>query len=88
MTGLVEKLDGLQCPRCGRDNTYVVREIEHTAKVGNNTVTVQIQAGVCTNCGEQLLDMQATDKVEDAVRRLREGRYAELAHMGEAYRYV
>jgi YgiT-type zinc finger domain-containing protein len=87
MATLEEKLAGLQCPRCGRENTYVPREIEYTAKVGGNTVTVTIRAGVCTVCGEQLLDTTATDKVADAVRKLQQGRISDLIHMGEAYRY-
>lgn len=87
MFTLEEKLTAVQCPRCGRVNTYVVRDIEFTAKVGTDTVTVPIRAGVCTNCGEQLLDSTATDKVSDAVRKLKEGHLADLVHMGEAYRY-
>lgn len=87
MSTLEEKLAVLQCPRCGREGTYVPREIEYTAKVGSDTVTVMITAGVCTNCGEQLLDTVATDKVAEAVKKLKEGRTADLVHMGEAYRY-
>ncbi len=40
----------------GIENTYVVRDVEHTEKVGHDTVTVTITVGVCTNCGEQALD--------------------------------
>jgi predicted RNA-binding Zn-ribbon protein involved in translation (DUF1610 family) len=75
-----EKLVGLQCPRCGRENTYVPRDIEYT-------VTVTVRAGVCTNCGEQLLATAATNKIEEAVRKLRQGHASDLVHMGEAYRY-
>ncbi len=87
MATLEEKLVGLQCPRCGRENTYVPRDIEYTAKVGGNTVTMTVRAGVCTNCGEQLLDTAATDKIEEAVRKLRQDYASDLVHMGEACRY-
>lgn len=87
MATLEEKLTGLQCPRCGKENTYVPREIEYTAKVGGDTVTVTIRVGVCTNCGERLLDTAATDKVAAAVGKLQQGRISDLVHMGEAYRY-
>ncbi len=87
MPKLDELLEGLQCPRCGHENTYVPRSVDFTAKVGNDTVTVRVIAGVCTNCGEQLLDSAATQKVSDAVRRLQEGNISDLVHMGEAYRY-
>lgn len=87
MATLEEKLTGLQCPRCGKENTYVARDVEYTAKVGSDTVTVMIRAGVCSNCGEQLLDTAATDKIADAVQKLQQGHASDLVHMGEAYRY-
>lgn len=87
MPALEDLLEGLQCPRCGHENTYAPREIDFTTKVGNNTVTVTVTAGVCAVCGEQLLDTAATDKVSDAVARLRQGDVSQLAHMGEAYRF-
>ena len=86
MATLAEKLEGLQCPRCGRVDTYVIRDVEHTEKVGDNTVTVMITAGVCTNCWEQALDSAATAKVERAADQLRTGATKGLVHMGEAYR--
>jgi len=88
MATLEEKLTGLQCPRCGRENTYAPREVEYTAKVGGDTVTVTIRAGICTNCGGQLLDTAATEKVAEAVRKLQQGHISDLVHMGEAYRYL
>lgn len=86
MATLAEKLEGLQCPRCGRINTYVIQNVEHTEKVRENTVTVTITAGVCTNCGEQALDSAATTKVQRAVEQLRSGAISKFEHMGEAYR--
>ncbi|HEU4783656.1 MAG TPA: hypothetical protein VFS83_09980 [Ktedonobacterales bacterium] len=87
MATLAEKLDGLQCPRCGHLNTYVVRDIEHTEKVGHDTVTVTVTIGVCTNCGEQALDSAATRKIQDAVNKLKNGAVSDLVHIGEAYQY-
>jgi len=87
MMTLKEKLAGLQCPRCGRENTYAPRDIEYTVKIGTDTVMVALRAGVCTNCSEHLLDTVATDKVTDAVRKLQQGHLSDLVHMGEAYRY-
>lgn len=88
MATLAEKLEGLQCPRCGRENTYVAREVEHTERVGHDTVTVTITAGVCANCGERALDSAATRKIQEAVEKLRTGALTDLAHMGEAYHYA
>jgi len=87
MATLAEKLAGLQCPRCGHENTYVVRDVEHTEKVGSDTVTVKITVGVCTNCGEEALDSSATQKIQDAVNKLKTGKVSDLVHMGEAYQY-
>ena len=88
MATLTEKLEGLQCPRCGREDTYVAREVEHTERVGHDTVTVTITAGVCTNCGERALDSAATKKIQEAVDKLRSGAVGDLARMGEAYHYA
>lgn len=87
MATLEAKLVGLTCPRCGRENTYAVHEIDYTAGVGDDTVMVSVRAGVCGNCGEQLLDTAATDKIADAVKQLRDGTLTGLVHTGEAYRY-
>ena len=85
MATLEAMVEGLQCPRCGRENTYVIRDTEWTEKVAANTVTVTVRAGVCTNCGEEALDSVATRAIQAAVEKLRAGAYTELAHMGEAY---
>jgi YgiT-type zinc finger domain-containing protein len=85
MVARAELLEGLQCPRCGRKNTYVIRTIEDTEKVGPDTVTVSVEAGVCTTCDERLLDSAATRKVQEAVRRLKAGAVAELNRTGNAY---
>jgi len=87
MATLAEKLEGLQCPRCGRENTYVIRDIERSEIVGHDTVTVTITVGVCTNCGEQALDSVAMRKVSDAIEQLKAGEISKLVHMGEAYHY-
>lgn len=86
MTTLQELIDGLQCPRCGNIDTYIVRDIERTERVGNNTVSVALTVGECQVCGEQALDDLATRKLFDAVQELREGKLSQLVHMGEAYR--
>lgn len=88
MPTLAELLEGLQCPRCGRENTYAIRTVEHTEKVGPDTVTVTVEAGVCTNCDERLLDSAATRKVQQAVQKLRSGAVAELERTGSAYTYA
>lgn len=87
MATLAEKLEGLQCPRCGNENTYVVRDVEHTEKVGSNTITVAVTIGICTVCGEEALDSTATQKIQDAVNKLKSGAVSDLVHMGEAYQY-
>lgn len=85
MPSLAAMIEGLQCPRCGREDTYVIREIDHTERVGHNTVTVTVTAGVCTNCGETALDDAAVQEIMDAVDKLRDGHTDQLVHAGEAY---
>ena len=87
MATLAEKLEDLQCPRCGRVNTYVVQDVEHTERVGRDTVTVTVTVGVCANCGEQAMDTAAARKIEEAVNKLKSGAVSDLVHVGEAYQY-
>lgn len=84
---LAELLEGIVCPRCGRENTYILRDIEYPAQVNGNAVTVAITVGECTYCGEQLLDRVASSRVEEAVRRMRQGDLAALTHTGESYHF-
>jgi|GEM_PF-6947755 len=60
MATLHEKQDGLLCPNCGCEHTYSVRSIEKTVRVGNDTVTLAVIAGVCQVWGEEALDDAAT----------------------------
>jgi len=85
MATLHEKLDGLLCPNCGRENTYSVRSIEKTLRVGNDTVTVAVIAGVCQVCGEEALDDAATSRIDDAVQQVRTGDLQHLQAVGHAY---
>jgi len=87
MPALTELLDGIQCPRCGHENTYAIREVEEVLSIDGNSVAVRITVGECSYCGEHLLDRQATHKLEDAAEKLRAGATADLIHTGEAYRY-
>ncbi len=84
---LAELLDGIVCPRCGREDTYVLRDIEYPVTVDGNAVTVAITVGECTYCGEQLLDKVASSTIEEAVRHLRQGDVAALMHTGESYHF-
>jgi hypothetical protein len=87
MATLAELIAGLQCPRCGHDDTYVICNIERTERVGNNTLTIPLTVGECTICGEQALDDAAMRKLFDAVQELRNGNVSHLVHMGDAYRH-
>ena len=73
MVTLEQMLAGLRCPGCGGEDTYEPREIEYTVKSSGDTVTVMVMAGVCTSCGEQLLDSAATDRVARTVQQLNQG---------------
>jgi hypothetical protein len=84
---LSELLQGPLCQRCGRIDTYEVREIDLTERVAGDTVTVNVLAGVWSNCGEELLDDTATKAITAAVNRLKAGDVADLARTGSAYRY-
>ncbi len=85
MPTLESLIKDLQCPRCGRLNTYVIQTVEHTEQVNGNTVTVAVSAGVCTNCGERLYDDAATQRIIAAVRALRSGQLGGLKQTGYAY---
>jgi YgiT-type zinc finger domain-containing protein len=64
MAALAELLEGIICPRCGRENTYVVREVEQVIPVNHDVVTVPLTVGECTYCGERLLDDTATQRLQ------------------------
>ncbi len=87
MPTLPELIAGIQCPRCGHENTYVIREVEEVLSIDGDTVAVRITVGECSYCGERLLDRQATHKLEEAAEKLRAGATTDLIHTGEAYRY-
>jgi YgiT-type zinc finger domain-containing protein len=72
MATLEQMLAGLRCPGCGGEDTCEPRDIEYPVKVGGDTVAVTVTAGVCTNCGEQLLDTAATEKIAKAAQQLRQ----------------
>jgi len=88
MPTLESLIQDLQCPRCGHANTYVIQTVDHTENVSGNTVTVVVNAGVCTNCGERLYDDAATQKIVNAVQALRAGRVGELEQTGYAYQVL
>jgi hypothetical protein len=85
MASLADMPEGMVCLRCGRENTYVVRTIEHTERVGPDTVAVVVEIGVCANCDERPLDSAATRKIQEAVRELKAGATADLDRTGSAY---
>ena len=87
MSTLAELLEGVICPRCGRENTYVIREVEQTIPVNNDVVTVSLMVGECTYCGERLLDDAATQRLQAATRKVRQGALAELTRTGSVYHY-
>lgn len=87
MVTLAELLEGIICPRCGRENTYMVREVEQVIPVNQDVVTVTLTAGECTYCGERLLDDKATQQLQEAARKVRQGALAELTRTGSVYHY-
>ena len=87
MADQAEILAGIICPRCGRENTYVLREREQVVSVGDDTVKVLLTVAECSYCGEWLLDDEAAQRVYDAAETLRKGNVADLIRTGTAYRY-
>jgi YgiT-type zinc finger domain-containing protein len=85
MATLEEMLEGIVCPRCGRENTYVVRQVDQIVPVGGDVVTVTVMAGECTYCGERLLDTRATEKLDEAVEKVRQHHAAGLTRTGVVY---
>jgi len=87
MPTLTEFLKDLICPRCGWTDSFAIREIVPVLRVRNNTIAVKVRAGVCTHCGEEILDKTASDEIDGAVKKLRDGDTQQLHHIGEAYSY-
>ncbi len=87
MATLGEKLEGIVCPNCGHEDTYAIRQIDKTVRVGQDTVTVRIIAGVCSYCGEEALDDAATTAIDDAAQAVRQHDVRHLTRVGDAYTY-
>lgn len=86
MSTLNKLLPGIQCPRCGRINTYAPRQVEHDFPVGDGgTVTVALTVGECSFCHEQVLDTVATERVRQAIEQARAGSDA-VEPTGTTYR--
>jgi hypothetical protein len=86
MSTLDELLAGIQCPRCGRINTYAPPRVEYVFPVGDgSTVTVVLIAGECSFCHEQVLDTVATGHMRQAIEQARAGSDA-VEPTGIAYR--
>jgi YgiT-type zinc finger domain-containing protein len=88
MPQLEDMIANLQCPICGQINTYTIKDIDVTYKVGQDTVTVNVHAGVCAVCGEHAYDAAASAKIDAAVTALRTKTQAHLQREGAAYRYA
>jgi YgiT-type zinc finger domain-containing protein len=82
MVILEDLIANLQCPICGQVNTYEIKDIDVTYKVGIHTVTVSVRAGVCSICGEHAYDATASAKIDDAVAALRTGTLMHLHREG------
>ncbi len=88
MGSLAELLEGITCPRCGRENTYVIREVAEVIPVNADVVTVPLTVGECTYCGERLLDDKAVGQLQEATRKVRQGALTELTRTGSVYQYI
>jgi len=88
MPTLAELLDDILCPRCGRENTYSIREVEQVISVEGDAVTVTLTVGECSYCGERLLDDTATNRLQEATRTVRQRGLAELTPTGTVYHYT
>jgi C4-type Zn-finger protein len=88
MASLAELLEGIICPRCGREDTYVIRKVEQVIPVEGDVVTVTLTVGECTYCGERLLDDTATQQLQEATRKVRQGILAGLTRTGSVYHYT
>ncbi len=87
MSCLEDMIADLQCPICGNINTYILKDIDVTYKVGVDAITVTVRAGVCSVCGEHAYDAAASAKIDAAVAALRTQAHAHLQPEGAAYRY-
>ena len=88
MPSLEEMIADLQCPICGHVNTYTLKDIDVPYKIGNDTVTVTVRAGVCSVCGEHAYNAAASAKIDAAISALRTQAHAQLQQEGAAYRYA
>lgn len=76
---------GIICPRCGIGKLAPASVLE-TLRVGDNAVEVEVEANVCSFCGEHWFDPPAQAALDEAIRRLRDGDTAHLTRIGDVYR--
>jgi YgiT-type zinc finger domain-containing protein len=81
-----EMIDGLKCPRCGHEDTLEARDIEEPITVGENVVIVPLRAGMCSYCGERVIDPLAMARIDAVISQVRSGKVTALTDVGEVYR--
>jgi YgiT-type zinc finger domain-containing protein len=50
------------CPICGGE--VVMKEVEKILRRGEDVLILQVEAGVCTHCGERIYDLETREWFE------------------------
>jgi YgiT-type zinc finger domain-containing protein len=82
---VMETINGMTCPRCGR-GTLSAQTVVETLAVGSNAVQVTAEADVCSFCGERWFGPTASAIIDEAIGRLRAGDVSHMTSIGELYR--
>ncbi|HDN80389.1 MAG: YgiT-type zinc finger domain-containing protein [Chloroflexi bacterium] len=74
------------CPVCGGE--VVIKKVEKLIRRGRDVLIVQVEAGVCTKCGEHIYDLET----QELFQRLRQGESLfpafHLHRIGYAYEVI
>jgi YgiT-type zinc finger domain-containing protein len=83
--GLLQEKKEMKCVICYGEDIQA-RDVLEELMVGNDVVYVTVRALVCQTCGERYYDRRAMRFLEEAERKLKEGK-VELQEIGRVLLY-
>ena len=81
-----ENLRDIHCYTCGHDHTFVLRQIDEPVSEGTNTVIVTMIIGVCSYCGNRIMDTPTAVRLQDVRKQLKDGKIVDFIPVGVTYR--
>ena len=73
-----------KCPVCG--GKLKTKTVEKILRGGENTAVLEVEAEVCTRCGERLYSQETIEKFENIRERLKDGDVDQMKPMGRVFR--